>query len=957
MGCAPPNQSATQNCTATVEVELRDADPTARVHIVARRFVPESNGAARLALDRPPALDYATVEARTLDYLAQRPIGDEQRYILARRFAPRYVGNLLERGGLLLQPWSIEDTDLATTEIGIGAGGGGGRSGRRAGTFRGPGDSTGTRGGETNTLANFDFLPSPARVRANLVPDVDGVVRVPFADLGLDAGLHHVEAIAVDRSASQRAQAALASVPFEPRDRRLAAALPDDRVWGEKRDLTIVRTGALIGAPAHGTVERRPIAGLGAMFETFLTLHDGPQLRKFEFLTRWSGFTRDEKLVHYGEFACHELHVFLRLKDRPFFDEVVRPYLANKGEPTFLDEWLLDGDVRPWLDTGRFGKLNTAEQVLLLEFLGEPGTRMAREINHVLARGTLDHADLRWRFESALLGAAATGVAQGGFGEAMTGDSDFFLGQGQRDADSEPRDRSAGPTTGGLPSRGSVEVSPEEVEEVEPAISSEMPFDNPNSANTEAARDVERRAAVRGITRDVGDPTELTVLASAPPEDSSSFAAIAARGSDQDVLAALTERDLGPADVGAIAWRMRDAEFFTASLDVLRSRFVYHHTLWGYALRHEDPRAAAEYLARTPFSRAIGPWLRSDLLVIDPHIDRAVEFEEFAPRVNSRAHPEAGLRGVRDAQVEARYRELLRIWELKPALEPRDRLELAYHHLLEKRIHDALGQLGRVERGAVTTALQHDYMLAHAAFFTGDAAAAKRFAEPHRNHPVARWRGLFRGILDVAALAEIGAVANSLGAGPALGAPLLELELNQGNVALTHAGLKDVEVNFYSIDLEFRFSADPFGDNGGQGTGHVRPHASLRVPGSGERSRAELVIPAELVATSLVVEARGGGIVRRALHQPSALSVDRAEQSGRLVVRDGARPAAAVYVKVYSRSSTEKVLFYKDGYTDVLGRFDYASVSGPRGDIARFAILVLDERRGAAVREATPPPR
>ena len=47
---------------------------------------------------------------------------------------------------------------------------------------------------------------------------------------------------------------------------------------------------------------------------------------------------------------------------------------------------------------------------------------------------------------------------------------------------------------------------------------------------------------------------------------------------------------------------------------------------------------------------------------------------------------------------------------------------------------------------------------------------------------------------------------------------------------------------------------------------------------------------------------------------------------------------------------------YKDGYTDLRGRFDYASVNtGQLGGVQKFAILVLSEKHGSTVREAKPP--
>jgi hypothetical protein len=63
-----------------------------------------------------------------------------------------------------------------------------------------------------------------------------------------------------------------------------------------------------------------------------------------------------------------------------------------------------------------------------------------------------------------------------------------------------------------------------------------------------------------------------------------------------------------------------------------------------------------------------------------------------------------------------------------------------------------------------------------------------------------------------------------------------------------------------------------------------------------------------------------------------------------------------VYVKVYARLADGAVKFHKDGYTDLRGRFDYASVNGPeKRPVERFALLVLSDDRGAVIREAAPP--
>ena len=71
-------------------------------------------------------------------------------------------------------------------------------------------------------------------------------------------------------------------------------------------------------------------------------------------------------------------------KDPKFFEAVVRPYLANKLDKTFLDRWLLgedlSGDLRPW----NYSQLNVVERILLGQRIAAEGPRATRHINDLL---------------------------------------------------------------------------------------------------------------------------------------------------------------------------------------------------------------------------------------------------------------------------------------------------------------------------------------------------------------------------------------------------------------------------------------------------------------------------------------------------------------------------------------------------------------------------------------------
>jgi len=63
-----------------------------------------------------------------------------------------------------------------------------------------------------------------------------------------------------------------------------------------------------------------------------------------------------------------------------------------------------------------------------------------------------------------------------------------------------------------------------------------------------------------------------------------------------------------------------------------------------------------------------------------------------------------------------------------------------------------------------------------------------------------------------------------------------------------------------------------------------------------------------------------------------------------------------VYVKVYAKLGSGQVMFFKDGYTDMRGRFDYVSQSNLSLDnVTQLAVLVSSEKNGAIVKTVAPP--
>src|SRR6185295_733646 len=76
-------------------VRMVNASPFARVHVFARRFQPAYSAYGTLAKIVAPEPHWRTVPRAQSQYIAGRDIGDEYRYIIERKFARKYPGNML----------------------------------------------------------------------------------------------------------------------------------------------------------------------------------------------------------------------------------------------------------------------------------------------------------------------------------------------------------------------------------------------------------------------------------------------------------------------------------------------------------------------------------------------------------------------------------------------------------------------------------------------------------------------------------------------------------------------------------------------------------------------------------------------------------------------------------------------------------------------------------------------
>lgn len=472
--------------------------------------------------------------------------------------------------------------------------------------------------------------------------------------------------------------------------------------------------------------------------------------------------------------------------------------------------------------------------------------------------------------------------------------------------------------------------------------------------------------------------------------DTESWDYVSQYASADDCLKFLNQHNVHGLNLERMAWRMHDVKFFDAALSLLAARHAYQHTLWAYGLMHNHVAATNEFLRHSDgFVNECGGRLVSPLLTIHPVERHSYQHLDYKPLVNARTHRLGQQRQIVNAKFHEQYHASLRQLAYQRTLSDDDLMIVTYYLLLQDRIEEAISTFARVNPDRLPTRLQHDYFTAYLDFFTDKPTKAAALAAKYADYPVDRWRQAFAAIK--AQLDEIE------GAGPkkidsddrnqeqtqlAATAPNFDFSVEAKQITLNHQNLDEVRVSYYLMDVELLFSRNPFvqqfsgqfsliqpnrvdtvglrdrqvAANGGNGSGSDEAETNQAVDvKSGTKT---VTLPKDLHNKNVLVEITGGGQTKTQAYYSNALAVQLIENYGQLKVTHATtgQPIAKAYVKVYAQRPDGSSRFYKDGYTDLRGRFDYSSLNTNDLDaVAKFSILVMSEEHGAIVKEVNPP--
>jgi len=463
------------------------------------------------------------------------------------------------------------------------------------------------------------------------------------------------------------------------------------------------------------------------------------------------------------------------------------------------------------------------------------------------------------------------------------------------------------------------------------------------------------------------EPFTFHVVEKLSKIDKASWAYVSQWGTPAEVISYLEQNNVHQLDLGKIAWRMSDLDFFDKTLELLAKRHAYHSVLWSYSIHHNRLERIQEYLrSNDGFLRRFGDYVDCTLAVVDPVERHWRQHLEYSPLVNARAHRLGRDRKIVNSAFRNQYVGLMNVLRYKTELTDEDSLDVAYYLFLQDRVAEALKRFDAVDVKNLPSKLQVDYMRCYAAFYRERPEMAAKIAAGYADHPVDKWRERFAAVTAQVAEIDGAQVAQSdreeddretLQDQLASTEPALQLKVENREALITFQNLEEVKMNLYEMDLEFLFSVNPFVESSAERFSVIKPNFStvVRLPAEGDVHSFEL--PDEFTGKNVFVEAVGAGRRVAQAYYANDLKVQLVEQYGRLQVRhaETGEPLSKVYVKVYAKTP-QGAKFFKDGYTDLRGKFDYTSLNtDDMGAVSEFAVLVMSDEYGAVVKTAKPP--
>lgn len=312
----------------------------------------------------------------------------------------------------------------------------------------------------------------------------------------------------------------------------------------------------------------------------------------------------------------------------------------------------------------------------------------------------------------------------------------------------------------------------------------------------------------------------------------------------------------------------------------------------------------------------------------------------------------------------------------KEALESEDHLIFSSYLLLQDRIEEAYKVFKKVSSSdfssSETCMIQYDYLSAYFDILLGyedGFPIARKLSKKYADYAVITWRMRFSEIADQLDEFDGKEVANmedidltdidkkqenekklkKL-------EPSLEFKVEGKEITVDYANVESVNVKYYIVNPEILFTREPFEMKDTEMFSYVKPvFRKIEILPPGSKS-FKFKIDKKFTDKNILIELDCGKKKAFKTYFPCSLKALTLNYTELKVVDTSDNPIPRVYIKAFSKSTNGEIKFYKDGYTDMRGKFEYGFTNTDKlPNIQKLSILVFSEKHGSLIKEAKLP--
>jgi len=405
---------------------------------------------------------------------------------------------------------------------------------------------------------------------------------------------------------------------------------------------------------------------------------------------------------------------------------------------------------------------------------------------------------------------------------------------------------------------------------------------------------------------------------------------------------------------------LNDYDFWRNILNFLLYKNIYVDKLWSVsltvALTEDASPFLGQYLARNKdFREAVGPDQNNDVVSYKGYDHRDHQYTHLSPFTNTRVETTQALPAVFTDRYSAFLDRIALNSSSISTVGLTDKAALCCYLINQSRFDRALMVFKTIDAKAAAAEFEetYNYMSAFFSMSMNDCDRALKIAQDYYNNedmpPQYRekWEAIVRQCnesKDVSCADET-FIPDRIAVAP----PMYDIRCLKHKLQIDHnaAARGPVMLEFWVMDLEMLFSVQPFAVTMDSYRFMQPNHIIKNIKLSGGK-KTVVDIPRSLHNANAIIRltwgVEGKEVVVNDYDNEIDVQVSREVGEVRVVSTEEKsfdEPVAGAYCKVYSKNSDGTTQFYKDGYTDIRGRFNFRDLStSDQNKAVRFALLV-----------------